>query len=184
MKPVKKKRVGGPDIVGWREIVALPELNIPALRVKIDTGARTSAIHAEHISVFEKDGQSRVRFRVPKTIVHKPVWIDVPVHDERAIKNTSGIPEQRLIIEVLMLLGRHRWRIELSLANRANMGFDMILGRTAIRNRNILVNPGRSFLLGDRSPLHAPAQPDLPHPVEQQYAAKGPPEMTDQGSDS
>ncbi|GGB36514.1 hypothetical protein GCM10011316_05830 [Roseibium aquae] len=183
MKPGRKARIGKPDIVGWREIVALPELNIPALRVKIDTGARTSAIHAEQISVFDRAGQSRVKFRVPKSIVHKPVWIDVPVHDERAIKNTSGVPETRLIIEVLMLLGRHRWRIELSLANRANMGFDMILGRTAIRNRNILVNPGRSFLMGAPGHEHATSLEDISHPADHIYPAKGPSDSTEPGSD-
>ena len=148
MKADKRPALKKYDTVGWRELVAVPELNIRGMRAKIDTGARTSAIHAVDQKLFERDGQDWVRFRVPASKAHKSIYIEAPVHDQRAIKNTRGIPQTRIIIEVLMLIGSHKWHIELSLADRENMGFDMILGRTAIRRRKVLVDPGRSFLMG------------------------------------
>ncbi|MTI45316.1 hypothetical protein JM93_01297 [Roseibium hamelinense] len=134
------------EMVGWREVVSLPELGIQDMRAKIDTGARTSAIHAEDQVTFEKDGTNWVRFRVPASRYHKSLFAEVPILDQRDIKNTSGVPERRIVIRTLMVLGRHHWHIDLSLANREKMGFDMILGRTAIRGRRIVVHPGRSFL--------------------------------------
>ncbi|WP_417670802.1 ATP-dependent zinc protease [Roseibium sp.] len=150
MTALKAKRAQrGAEIIGWREKVALPELGVADMRAKIDTGARTSAMHAEDIEVFEHAGRKWVRFRVPGTRTHKDMRVETPVHDEREIKNTSGVPESRLIIETALVLGRHHWHVEVSLANRENMGFDMILGRTAIRGRNVLVNPGKSFVAGE-----------------------------------
>lgn len=139
----------GSEVIGWREMVALPELGISGMRAKIDTGARTSALHAEDQEEFERDGRKWVRFRVPGSRYHRDFRIETEVADEREIKNTSGIPERRLIVETLVVLGAHHWHVEVSLANRENMGFDMILGRTAVRRRNILVNPGKSFVAGD-----------------------------------
>lgn len=134
--------------IGWRELVALPELAIAEMRAKIDTGARTSAIHAKDIELFEREGVRWVRFRVPASRHHKRFRIEAPVADQRDIKNTSGVPERRIVIQVLLVLGSHRWHVDVSLADREKMGFDMILGRTAIRNRGILVSPGRSFVAG------------------------------------
>lgn len=140
-----------PDIVGWREVVALPDLGIAEVRAKVDTGARTSALHAEYIETYEREGEKWVRFHVPASRRHKAFKIETPVHDERAIKNTSGIPESRIVIRTLLILGRHRWHVDVSLANREQMEFDLILGRTALRGRRLLVHPGRSFVAG--SPL-------------------------------
>lgn len=148
MKAEKRLLPTSYKMIGWREIIALPELGVAEMRAKIDTGARTSAIHAVDQTVFDKEGRKWVKFRVPASHFHRSVYLEVPVHDQRSIKNTSGVPEVRTVIEVLMRLGDRSWRIELSLANRANMGFDIILGRTAIRRRRLLVNPGRSFLMG------------------------------------
>ncbi len=138
-----------PVVIGWRELVSLPDLGVSDMRAKIDTGARTSAIHAENQEVFERDGRSWVRFRVPASRHHADIRLEALVKDERPIKNTSGVPERRLIIQTLLVLGRHHWHVEVSLANRANMGFDMILGRTAIRGKGVLVNPGKSFIAGE-----------------------------------
>lgn len=137
-----------PDIIGWREVVSLPDLGVAHLRAKIDTGARTSALHAVDIQPFERDGVPWVRFRAPLAGQLDDRQLLAPVHDRRAVKNTSGVPEDRWIIRTMLLLGRRRWRIQLSLTNRENMGFDLILGRTAIRGRHMLVDPGRSFQLG------------------------------------
>ena len=133
-------------IIGWRETVGLPELGITAAVAKVDTGARTSAIHATRIKVFDRDGRKWVRFHVPHARLEKGLECEAPLVDAREIKNTSGVPQERLVIETLMTLGGRKWRVEVSLANRANMTFPMILGRTAIRRRNILVDAGRSHL--------------------------------------
>ena len=141
-----------PDVIGWREQVALPDLGIPLLSAKIDTGARTSALHAIDIEAVDRDGSQWVSFGVPLRDERDQIArFMAPVLDQRAVKNTSGIPESRWFISTTLLLGRHHWHIQLSLANRENMGFDMILGRTAIRGRRVLVNPGRSFLAGEPS---------------------------------
>ena len=141
------------DIIGWREIVSLPELGIFEMSAKIDTGARTSALHAEDQEVFERDGRTWVRFRVPASRHHSDFRAEVPVLDLRDIKNTSGVPERRIVIRTHLNLGQHHWLIDVSLADRTNMGFDMILGRTAIRRHNVLVDAGRSFLSGKPAPI-------------------------------
>jgi hypothetical protein len=151
-----------PDIIGWREHVGLPDLGVPVLRAKIDTGARTSALHAVDIEPLERDGVPWVSFRTPLPGEPKATRFAAPVFDQRAVKNTSGIPEDRWIIRTTLLLGRHRWHIQLSLANRENMGFDLILGRTAIRGRRVLVNPGQSFLAGEPRMVSAALTPAAP----------------------
>ncbi|WP_209015832.1 RimK/LysX family protein [Roseibium sp. RKSG952] len=134
------------SLVGWRETVSLPELDVSNMSAKIDTGARTSAIHAEDQEIFDRDGLAWVRFRVPASRYHRNLYAEVPILDKRKIKNTSGLAESRIVVRTLLVMGGHHWHIDLSLANRENMGFDMILGRTAIRGRRIAVHPGRSFL--------------------------------------
>jgi len=134
--------------IGWREFVALPRLGINQIKAKVDTGARSSALHAVNIREFERDGDLWVDFEVPLAgrIDHRR--ISAPIHDQRAIKNTSGIPMDRYVILTSMILGDRQWKIEVSLADRENMGFDLILGRTAIRRRRLVVNAGASFLAG------------------------------------
>ncbi len=135
-----------PLIVGWRENVSLPDLGIARATAKIDTGARTSAIHATRIRLFEKDGSRWVRFHVPHAGLDEAVDCEAPLVDTRMIKNTSGVPQERLVIESRLILGEKTWRIDISLANRADMSLPIILGRTAISRRNVLVHPGRSHL--------------------------------------
>lgn len=132
--------------VGWRERISLPDLGIKAMKAKIDTGARTSALHAIDIERFERDGLNWIGFVVPLAGRERR---SAPLLETRAIKNTSGVPEKRLVIETTLVIGTRHWLIETSLANRERMGFDLILGRTAIRRRSILVDPSRSFLAGD-----------------------------------
>lgn len=146
--PTRDRRL--PAIIGWREHIGLPDLGIRDLAAKIDTGARTSALHAIDQRIFERDGKRWVEFMVP--IHNRPTKrrIEAPLVDERDIKNTSGVPETRLVIRTTLLMGRRRWQIEVSLADRARMEFDIILGRTAIRRHRLLVHPGKSFLLGPR----------------------------------
>ena len=132
--------------IGWREDVGLPDLGISRLKAKIDTGARTSALHAEDMEVTEIGGRRWVSFTVPHA--EAAGRVTAPVLDERDIKNTSGTPERRIVIRTTLILGRRRWKIDVSLADRTEMAFDLILGRTAIRGRRISVNPGRSYLAG------------------------------------
>lgn len=161
MKPkIKTPQTRGAEIIGWREHVALPDFGIVDLAAKIDTGARTSALHAVDQRIVEGEGGPWVDFQVPIHNRRSSKIVRAQLIDERAIKNTGGKPEWRLIVRTLLLIGRHRWHIEVSLANRERMEFDLILGRTAIRKRGILVNPGRSFVLG-RSYATDPAEGDV-----------------------
>lgn len=142
-----KKRTNS-EVIGWRELVGLPEFGIPEMRAKIDTGARTSALHAEDQELFERAGAHWVRFTIPFPGQRRGTRVEALLLDARDIKNTSGVSERRLVVGTTLLLGRHCWHIDMSLADRKKMEFDLILGRTAIRGRKVLVDPGRSFLAG------------------------------------
>jgi hypothetical protein len=137
--------------VGWREWVRLSELGVAAIKAKIDTGARTSALHAFAIEPFHRSGKLWLRFEVHPLQRSSAVKIkcEAPAIDERAVRNSGGQVERRYIIETRLRLGEHSWPIELALANRDQMGFRMLLGRTALEGR-ALIEPGRSFLLGHR----------------------------------
>lgn len=136
-----------PLVIGWREEVSLPELGLMNIEAKTDTGARTTALHAEGIEVFEQDGTDWVRFHVPHGDTLHATDCTAPLVDRRAVKNTSGEPEERLVIETLLTLGRRHWHIEVTLADRSNMKLPIILGRTALRRHGVLVDPGKSHLL-------------------------------------
>lgn len=140
-----------PLTVGWREWVGLPDLHVDAIKAKIDTGARTSALHAFRIEPFWRDGVVWVRFELnPIQRSHaKKVSCEARTVDQRAVRNSGGGVDQRYIIKTLVKLGEATWPIELALANRDQMGFRMLLGRTALKGR-ALIAPGRSFLLGGR----------------------------------
>ncbi|MGJ8530235.1 ATP-dependent zinc protease family protein [Maritalea sp.] len=144
------------EVIGWREHIGLPNLGISRMAAKIDTGARTSALHAEEQELFERDGQRWVRFKAPKLKNHPACLIEAPLKSEREIKNTSGIAENRFVIRTLLMLGDHGWHIDVSLADRDAMTFDLIICRTALKGRKILVDPSRSFLseLRQSSLLH------------------------------
>lgn len=158
--PQRNSRARERQIIGWREMVGLPDLGITSLRSKIDTGARTSALHAVDLAAFERDGARWIEFHVPQAGKARSIRCTAPLVDERLIKNTSGVPEHRYVIETTLVLGRRHWRMEVSLADREKMEFDLILGRTAIRRRKLLVDPGRSFLVGPPG-AHLPDQSDL-----------------------
>lgn len=133
-------------IVGWRETVVLPDLGLPAFKAKLDTGARTTAIHANHISVETIDGQDWVTFHPCHMGLPDAQLCRMPLHAKRAIKNTSGVPQERLIIRTRLHLADRKFLVDLSLADRGDMTYPMIIGRTAIRGHRLLVDSGRSFL--------------------------------------
>ncbi len=139
---------GAPSIVvGWCEWIVLPELGHARVKAKIDTGARTSAIHAWKIDPFEKDGESWVRFELhPNQDDNKTrIACEARVIDSRMVKSSNGEKQRRYVIRTPLQIGPHSWRIELTLTRRDEMGFRMLVGRTALKP-GALVNPSRSYL--------------------------------------
>lgn len=134
--------------VGWREWIALPDFGVRAIKAKIDTGARTSAIHAWNIDPFERDGRYWVRFQLHPIQGSSALRrCEAELSDQRKVRNSGGKVEQRFIIETNLRLGDESWPIELSLASRDEMGFRLLLGRTALAG-HVLVDPRASFVLG------------------------------------
>jgi hypothetical protein len=133
-------------VVGWREWVGLPGLQIPRLRAKVDTGARTSSLHAEAFEVFRRGKDEYARFEVP-TALHGVVVCEAPLAEHRSVRSSSGHETLRPVIVTECELARSRWRIELTLADRGSMVFPMLLGRQALEGR-FLVDAGRSYAAG------------------------------------
>jgi len=137
--------------LGWREWVQLPELGLDAIKAKVDTGARTSALHAFEVRPFDEDGRKRVEFKMhPVQRDSKTVQVCVSdIIDERPVRDSGGHLENRWVIETPINIGGHVWPIEITLTARDDMLFRMLLGRTAINGRAI-VDPSRSYLTGKR----------------------------------
>lgn len=138
-------------VIGWREKVSLPELGIDKIDAKIDSGALTSALHAVDIEEFQQDGAPWVSFTVPSA-KRADAHCRLPLVDNRLVKNTSGVWAPRFFIKTRMLLGDRAWSIEISLADREQMGFELILGRTAVRGHDLLIDPDHSRLAGRPRP--------------------------------
>ena len=134
-------------VIGWREQIAIPELGIPEIKAKIDTGARSSALHAFDVETFERDGKQMVRFKVHpyQRDSQQTVTAEAELLDQRHVRNSGGSAQLRPVIHTIVELGGTRWSIELTLTNRDVMGFRMLLGREAVRRR-FLVDAGKSFL--------------------------------------
>ncbi len=145
----KKTKSKEKMIIGWREWLSFPDLGIPAIKAKVDTGARTSAIHAFDIREFTKDGQPFVEFTVhPVQHNRKPeVRCCAAVMDLRMITSSNGGRSRRYIIKTRVRIGERTWPIELSLASRDQLGFRALLGRQAIR-KNCIINAGSSYKAG------------------------------------
>ncbi len=137
-------------IIGWREWLDLPELGITEIKAKIDTGARSSALHAFHIKEIEKDGKRMIHFQVHPYQKDKEITIncEAKLLEWRNVKDSGGHKQYRPVILTPVEIGGQVWNIELTLTNRDVMGFRMLLGREAVRNR-FLVHPGDSFLLSE-----------------------------------
>jgi hypothetical protein len=134
--------------LGWREFVSLPELHVTKLKAKVDTGARTSALHAEDIQYFRKRGKMRVRFKIfpVSRARHPEVIAEADLVGQRLVRSSIGVATQRPVIRTILHLGGKEWPIEVTLINREIMGFRMLLGRQALRG-HCLVDPDKSFLL-------------------------------------
>lgn len=137
-------------VVGWKEEIELPELSIQ-VTAKVDTGARSSALHAHDIEVFSRGETQMVRFKVkPQMTPNIPIdYIEAKLLEQRNVKSSNGQTELRPVIKTTVQLGNEAFDIELTLTNREMMGFSMLLGRQAISSR-FLVNPGKAFLLSPR----------------------------------
>jgi len=143
-------------VLGWREWVHLPDLGVDLIKAKLDTGARTSAIHANHITPFEKDDEEWVRFSLnpyQRDTAHEVVCA-AAVLDQRRIRSSNGHVSRRYTIKTPLVIAGFQWDIELTLVSRDEMGFRLLLGRQALRG-HALLDPGSSFAA--RKPPHARA---------------------------
>jgi hypothetical protein len=148
-------------IIGWREWVALPVLGVHNIKAKVDTGARSSTLHAFNLERFERDGLAMVRFQAHPIQRNDDYTVaaEAALLEDRVVRNSGGQTELRPVIKTLVQVGNAQWVIELTLTNRDQMGFRMLLGRQAVRRR-YLVDPGRSYL----QPLPVPYAPTHDYP--------------------
>lgn len=134
-------------LIGWREWLALPQLNIEKIKAKIDTGARTSSLHAFFVEPYTENDQQMVRFGVHplQRRLDKEVFCCAPVQDYRQVSDSGGHREMRYVIATEVRLGQHLRTIELTLCNRDSMTFRMLLGRSALQG--LVVIPDQSYQL-------------------------------------
>jgi hypothetical protein len=135
--------------LGWREWVSLPTLGVEWIKAKVDTGARSSSLHTSDLECFDRDGRRWVRF-----VVHPwqhseldAVSAEVPLHDEREVRSSTGESELRPVIRTEVRIGDEVHPIDLTLTDRTDMRFQMLLGREAVRRR-FVVDPGHSYRHG------------------------------------
>ena len=136
-------------IIGWRECVALPDFGIDEIKAKVDTGARTTAIHAFKIKPFTKDNEDWVRFKIhSRQRRRKPEFqCEAKVVDIRTVTSSNGQRERRVFIKTRMKVGPYLFPVEMSLANRDELGFRMLIGRSALKKR-FIIDSASSYTLG------------------------------------
>ncbi|MCJ7815315.1 MAG: ATP-dependent zinc protease [Xanthomonadales bacterium] len=137
--------------LGWREWVSLPVLGIRQIKAKVDTGARTSTLHAFEIEEFEERGKKRVRFKIHPLQHDNDTVIEcvADVIDQRVVSDSGGHREKRWVIRTDVVIGPHTWPAEMTLTARDDMLFRMLLGRTAMKHK-AQVDPSRSYLVGKK----------------------------------
>ena len=132
-------------LIGWREWISFPDNGNFSIKAKIDTGARTSAVHATHIREMEKNDEKWVKFRLYQS--GKYLFVEAPIIEYRKITNSFGVSEQRPVIDIKIKLGKNSWKTEVTLARRSGMTYPMLIGRNSLKN-NYLVHPHQSYLIG------------------------------------
>lgn len=139
-------------IVGWREWVSLPGAGVPWIKAKLDTGARTSSLHAFDVEEMRPGETSMVRFGIHpwQDTGEDAVVVELPVHDRRQVRSSSGHTEERIVVLMDVVLRGRVMTAEVTLTNRDEMGFRMLIGREALR-QGFIVDAARSFL-GGRAP--------------------------------
>jgi hypothetical protein len=145
---VNHKKSGLP-VIGWREWVGLPDFGIKKIKAKVDTGARSSSLHALDLHIIDRDGIKWVRFKVHpiQRNSKKSVVIEAKILEFRSVKSSNGVSAMRPVIVTNVELLGLIWPVELTLASRDNMGFRMLLGREAFRHQ-FLVDAGKSYYSG------------------------------------
>lgn len=144
--------------LGWREWVGLPELGIRQVKAKVDTGARTSALHAFSVRVFEEGDKERVEFMIHPIQKDDDTVVTcvADILDRRTVTDSGGHKEERFVISTELAIGKYRWPIEVTLTARDDMLFRMLIGRTAIKNI-ARVDPARSYLVGKKKRIRETA---------------------------
>jgi hypothetical protein len=139
------------DALGWREWLTFPEFGIDYIKAKVDTGARTSCLHAFFVEAFDREGRQWVRFGIhpEQGDTATEVICEAPVKDRRTVRDSGGHEEVRYVIDAVFSIGGRQHRTEVTLTDRDTMKFRCLLGRTAIRGR-YTVDPSRSFIQGRR----------------------------------
>ena len=156
-RPGSRRKSKERPLLGWREWVELPDLSPVPLKAKIDTGARTSTLHAFGQSHVERDGVPWVSFEVhpvQRSRAHSTP-VSYPIEGLRRVRSSSGHSEERPVIRTRIRIGGHDFEIDVTLTSRDEMGFRMLLGRAAIRRR-FLVDAGRSYLHPVQSAIQRP----------------------------
>lgn len=136
------------EFVGWRETVSLPKFKLKDLRAKIDTGAKTSALHADQIEIITVNGKKHVRFLFIND-EGKEIYVKSPFIEERSIRSSNGDRTLRPVVKTEIVMGKHRFEIEVTLINRDLMGFKMLIGREALNGR-FLINPAKHNMLKNK----------------------------------
>ncbi|PLX40024.1 MAG: ATP-dependent zinc protease [Hyphomicrobiales bacterium] len=149
---MSKKHKWPPIIIGWREWIGLPDLDGACIKAKIDSGARTSSVHAWNIRTRRgPDGWQATFDLHPNQDDNSHVLtVTAPIIGMREIRSSSGHVQERIVIRTRLQLAERVWPIEMTLSRRDEMGFRMLLGRSAMRGGHVLVDPSRSFLAGNR----------------------------------
>lgn len=134
-------------IAGWREWVSLPEQGVPWIKAKLDTGARSSSLHAFGIEEFTRDGAAWVRFEIHpwQRSSEDSVEVELPIHDRRLVRSSSGHAEERCVVLIPIRLHDKTVTAEVTLSRRDEMGFRLLVGREALR-QGFLVDSGDSYL--------------------------------------
>jgi hypothetical protein len=169
-----------PPTLGWREWVGLPEHGLEWVKAKVDTGARTSSLHAAGLHTFEVENREWVRFSIYpwQRSTTDAIQVEARVLDRRRVRSSSGITERRPVVLLPVRMGNKIYDVEFTLTRRDEMGFRMLLGRQALRGR-FLVDTGRSYLLGqpprtERRANRAPSSETGPEPDKNPEVLPGP----------